>query len=259
MHFSHLVSLLFSVPVALAIEAPNVDGMKTTWSESFNGCQGCSPNGKVWNTVLALNTNDDLQTYTDTSSNVQLSGGETLQLVPWKSPLGLWTSGRIETKEAYTPQPGKKMRFQASLRTGENANKQGMWPAFWMLGDAIRHGTEWPLCGELDIFEQVNGEMTGYGTVHCQQEDGGVCNQPSGLGEATAIPDSDFHVWSLEVDRTSNNWETETITWSMDGNSFHVLSGAALGDEDIWATVAHSPMYLILNVAVGGSWPVRIC
>ena len=34
---------------------------------------------------------------------------------------------------------------------------QGIWPAFWMLGDGIFEGTPWPACGELDITEMVGG------------------------------------------------------------------------------------------------------
>lgn len=139
---------------------------------------------------------------------------------------------------------------------GVSAERQGMWPAFWMMGDAVRQGTNWPMCGELDIFEQVNGIMEGHGTVHCGQEQGGVCNEPMGRGKARPISDNEFHSWALHVDRTSGDWRTETIKWEMDGVPFHTLTGAEIGDEGIWSTLAHAPFYMILNVAVGGSWPV---
>lgn len=247
---------LLAAPLASAIQPPALDGLHLSWQESFDGCAGCAPNPDEWNVALNTNTNNERQEYTDSNSNIQLSGGQTLQLVPWKDGNGAWTSGRIETQDSFTPQPGKIMRVQAALRMGTNANRQGLWPAFWLLGDAMRHGTDWPMCGEIDVMEQVNGIPEGHGTVHCGQPEGGVCNEPTGLGRSVGIPDSEFHSWGIVIDRTSNNWQAETISWFLDGNVYSTLSGAQIGDEGTWATLAHSPLYLILNVAVGGNWPV---
>ncbi|KAJ0343423.1 hypothetical protein COL922a_000155 [Colletotrichum nupharicola] len=247
--------LLALVPFAKALAPPAVDGMNIIWSETFQGNAGAPPRSDTWGITLAIDTNNEVQTYTDSSWNLQISGGETIQFIPRKSSNGVWTSGRIETKASWTPQPGKLMRVQSMFRMGANANKQGIWPAFWMLGDAVRHGTQWPLCGELDIFEQVNGQLSATGTVHCQQESGGICNEPSGRGVATSIPDNDWHTWSLQWDRTSNNWLTEAITWMRDGVVFNTLTGADIGNESIWATLAHAPYYVLMNVAVGGTLP----
>lgn len=178
--------------------------------------------------------------------------------MPRKSSSGQWTSGRIESRGTFMPQPGKVTQVEAALRVGNNpqANKQGMWPAFWVLGDSFRHGTSWPQCGELDIFEQVNGALTGYGTTHCGSYPGGVCNEPTGRGASVSIPDDDFHVWTLKIDRTARDWTGETITWLRDGAAYHSLTGAQLGDQAVWSTLAHSPQYIILNLAVGGDWYV---
>ncbi|EEU39206.1 uncharacterized protein NECHADRAFT_44066 [Fusarium vanettenii 77-13-4] len=243
------------LPFASAIQCPNRPGFKVVWQDDFNGCQGCAPSQSNWNVALNINTNNELQEYTESNRNIQLSGGHTLQLVPWKESNGEWSSGRLESKKAWHAPEGKAMRVEAALRTGEAANKQGIWPAFWMLGDSMRKGTQWPLCGELDIFERVNGDLTGYGTVHCGHEGGGPCNEPEGLGQAVPIPDNSFHTWSIVVDRRAGNWQQESIHWLLDGAPFHSLTGAQLGDEGTWATLAHSPMYILLNVAVGGNWP----
>ncbi|KAK0386660.1 hypothetical protein NLU13_6495 [Sarocladium strictum] len=255
MKFTPTSMALLALPFATAIHSPSVNGMKILFQDTFTGSSGSSPDSKTWNIARDVNTNNELQDYTSSNSNIQLSGGQTLQLVPWKTKDGKWTSGRVETKESWTPKNGKKLRVQAGLRMGPAANKKGMWPAFWMLGDAVRHGTEWPLCGELDIFEQVNGDGIGHGTVHCDLENGGACNEPLGRGASTDIPDGEFHAWSLVVDRTSRDWRSETIEWGRDGNVFHKLSGADIGDEGVWSTLAHSPYYILLNVAVGGTWP----
>jgi len=149
---------------------------------------------------------------------------------------------------------------EASIRLGDNAqgNKQGIWPAFWMLGESIHHGTPWPQCGELDIFEQVDGVPTGYGTAHCGGFPGGACNEPNGRPGTVGIPDNSFHTWSVKIDRTAGDWTREVISWSLDGSVYHTLSGSDLGDEGVWGTLAHSPMFIILNLAVGGDWWVSI-
>lgn len=253
---SPLVLLTTFLSLVSAIKAPNRKGLKILWQDDFSGCQGCTPSDKNWNIALDINHNNELQDYTTSNRNIQLSGGHTLQLVPWKSKDGEWTSGRIETTKSWHAEQGKAIRIEASLRTGDAQGKQGIWPAFWMLGDSIRHGTDWPLCGELDIFERVNGDMIGYGTVHCGEEGGGVCNEPNGLGRHVALATNDFQTWSIVIDRRCDSWETEKITWLLDGKPFHSLTGAQLGDQNVWATLAHSPMYVLLNVAVGGNWPV---
>lgn len=258
MKYTTIMGALAGIPLSMAVQPPKVNGMKVTWKETFEGCGGCSPSDKVWDTALHIDTNGEMQDYTESNKNIQLSGGDTLQLVPRKDKKGAWTSGRIETKDSWTPQPNKKMTYQAGLRLGDSTDTQGIWSAFWMLGDAVRHGTEWPLCGELDIFEQVNGDGLGHGTVHCGPNDqGGPCNEGSGLGSSVPMLGSNtFHDWSLTVDRTPGSWQAETITWAMDGLPFQVITGAQIGDEGIWSTLAHSPFYIILNVAVGGNWPV---
>ncbi|KAI0018647.1 glycoside hydrolase family 16 protein [Xylariomycetidae sp. FL0641] len=256
MRFQNTILPLLPSLVA-AVQPPNVDGMSIVWQDAFEGSAGSSPNTGKWNIMDAIDTNGEVQTYTTSSSNLQISGGGTIQFVPRRSGNGKWTSGRIESKASWTPSPGKVMSMRASILQGDNptANKQGMWPAFWLLGDAIRHGTAWPLCGEIDIMEQVNGIPTAYGTVHCDQEFGGACNQPTGIGGIVGLPTEGFHTWGLTIDLTNPNWALQTMTWSLDGNTFFTLAGGALGSEGMWATLAHSPMYMILNVAVGGDWP----
>jgi len=206
-----------------------------------------------------INSNNEAQKYTTSNQNLQLSGGDTMQFVPRKSSSGQWTSGRIESRQAFTPARGRVTMMEARIRFGDNPqqNKQGIWPAFWMLGDSLRHGTGWPACGEIDIMERVNGLDTGYGTVHCGQFPGGACNEPTGRGGAVHIPDNNWHTWTVRIDRTaaSGNWRDELIQWLYDGQVYNTLRGADIGVEGVWGTLAHSPVYLLLNLAVGGDWP----
>lgn len=188
-----------------------------------------------------------------------MSGGGSLQIIPRKSPSGAWSSGRIESKATFTPQPGKQTIIEGKIRFGDHpsGNKQGIWPAFWLLGDSIHQGTPWPRCGELDIMETINGAPTGYGTIHCGNTPGGPCNEPIGRPTTVGLYDNGWHTWSLKIDRTnSGNFRNEALEWSVDGRVFNRLSGQDIGDEGVWGTLAHSPLFIILNVAVGGDWYV---
>ncbi|ERT00568.1 endo-1,3(4)-beta-glucanase [Sporothrix schenckii 1099-18] len=254
----YTASLLVCLPLlAQAWNAPSYSGFNLVWQETFSGNSGTLPSTSTWNIITGnLGVNNELETYTDSTANLQLSGGNTLQIVPWESG-GQWTSGRIESTYTFTPAAGAKTLAEADIRFGDDdpSTKQGMWPAFWMLGDSIRHGTQWPACGEIDALETVDGQLIGHGTAHCDVSQGGACNEPTGLTSSVGIPDQSWHTWRVQFDRTSNNWQTETITWYLDGASFHSISGSELGDENSWNALCHSPLYFILNVAVGGNWP----
>ncbi|KAH7253675.1 concanavalin A-like lectin/glucanase domain-containing protein [Fusarium redolens] len=261
MFFKQPFTVLLSLSAtALAWDAPGYSGFTRVWQDPFSGAAGTLPDTSRWNIIQGyLNVNAELEVYTSSSRNVQRSGGDTLQLVPWRDASALkgWTSGRVESKYVFTPQPGKVTRAEANLRFGSCSinNKQGIWPAFWMLGNILRNGGSWPSCGELDVMETVNGQLTGYGTAHCDVYPGGICNEGTGIGGTVGIPNQDWHTWRIEFNRAKSSWRDETITWFLDGQQFHQISGARINNEGVWNTLCHSPMYFILNVAVGGTWP----
>ncbi|KAK4165522.1 concanavalin A-like lectin/glucanase domain-containing protein [Cladorrhinum sp. PSN259] len=251
-----LVSLLASL--ASAGSVPSYPGFQTLWADDFEGGSGARPDAENWKTITDLRVNHELQTYTTSSSNLQLSGGGTVQIIP-RNENGRWTSGRIESKKAFTPQAGKLTIFEGAIRLGDSSSdkKQGMWPAFWLLGESIRYGTPWPTCGELDVMETINGQLQNYGTVHCGSFPGGACNEPIGRSLTLGIDNSAWHVYRLRVDRRApgGNWQDEKIEWEADGKIYHTLKGSEIGDEGVWATLARSPMFMVMNVAVGGDWP----
>jgi len=247
-----LLLLAFSQTVA-AWGAPGYGGYRLVWQDDFAGGAGELPNGDNWNMITNLRVNNELQDYTTSNRNLQRSGGSTLQIVPWNEN-GRWTSGRVESKYEFTPEAGRLTMAEARIRFGDNpiANKKGYWPAFWLLGASIRRGTDWPRCGEIDILETVNGQLRGLATVHCDVYPGGICNEPTGRGASTGFPDQGWHNWRVVWDRRNGDWTQQTITWYLNEQQFHQVAGWSIGSEGIWQTLAHSPMYFILNMAVGG-------
>ena len=62
-----------------------------------------------------------------------------------------YTSARMKTQGKFSQAYG---RFEARIRI---PRRQGIWPAFWMLGDDIDK-VGWPECGEIDIMENIGKE-----------------------------------------------------------------------------------------------------
>lgn len=204
----------------------------------------------------------EIQLYTTTPNNLKISSGRTLLLIPQKQGDGSWTSSRIESTPAhnFACGPGQKLRMEANLRLG-NADPSvslGIWPAFWVLGADIREvGSyhDWPAAGEIDILECLNGEPTVYQTVHCGTAEGGPCHEPMGIRATSPFSRGHWHTVAVEIDRTPTDASAESIAWIVDGTRTAAVYASTVGDDAAWAALAHSPKFLLLNVAVGGSFP----
>lgn len=226
---------------------PGLPGWNHTWSDEFDGAAGAPPDSNKWMQEVGGDGwgNQELQYYTLDEDNALLNGDSTLSISAqaeagkdcWYGPCR-YTSARLITQHRFSQRYG---RFEARLKVPVG---KGLWPAFWMLGDP-NHCTGWPECGEIDVMENVGSEPnTVYGTVHgpSYQDRAGVGGQTRTLQPLS----ENFHVFTVE-------WEPEKITWFLDGSSFHVVTAEDLPDDVPW--VFDHPFYLLLNVAVGGTWP----
>ena len=119
-----------------------------------------------------------------------------------------------------------------------------MWPAFWMLGANIET-VNWPACGEIDIMENIGREPNiVHGTIH-----GPGYSGETGVGWYDTLPDASaladkFHVYAIE-------WEANSISWFVDGLKYRTITRSDLQGKQ-W--VFDLPLFLLLNVAVGGGW-----
>jgi beta-glucanase (GH16 family) len=246
------------LPLASAWTAPEYSGFNKQWESTFQGDTGTFPSDADWSPIAGYNVNGnvELQEYKVSTSNLQLSGGDTLQIFPLRdsSVLTGWSSARIESTYDFSPTDGRVTKAEVAVRLGLNGDNAGMWPAVWMLGRNIGE-VGWPACGELDLFEMRNGDLIGHGVVHCDVYPGGICNEGTGITGETTVPNNDWHTWTVEWNLASDDWRADTITWYMDGNQYHQISGGSIGNEDVWKSLAQNPMYFIINVAVGGLFP----
>jgi beta-glucanase (GH16 family) len=123
---------------------------------------------------------------------------------------------------------------------------QGIWPAFWMLGADIA-SVGWPACGEIDIMENIGREPSiAHGTVHGRGYSGG-----NGVSARYTLPAGQafaqgFHVFAIQ-------WASRAIAFSVDGTTYATVTPSSLPAGTSW--VFDKPFFLILNVAVGGTFP----
>src|SRR5262249_6179317 len=123
----------------------------------------------------------EVQSYTNSTNNIQQDGSGNLRITPRRDSAGNWTSSRIETNRAdFKPAAGRILRIEWRIQmpnvTGNAA--LGYWPAFWALGSPYRGNFQnWPSIGEFDVMENVNGLNQVFGTLHCGVSPGGPCNE----------------------------------------------------------------------------------
>lgn len=144
-----------------------------------------------------------------------------------------YTSGMVATVrynyETYTHTPFATTYgfFEARMKLPAG---QGLWPAFWLLEE---DQTAPP---EIDIMEFLGHDKTTMHMNYHYLESGHQQAQTSYTG-----PDftSGWHTYGV-------NWEPGKITWYVDGIARKTFTGNQVTDK---------PMYMIMNLAVGGSWP----
>ncbi len=220
-------------------------GWRLVWSDEFEGAAGTAVDATKWKFDLGNNNgwgNGELEDYTNRTQNAALDGNGDLIITARMESLGgqSYTSARLLTQGKASWTYG---RFEARIQL---SGGQGTWPAFWMLGDNI--GTAgWPACGEVDVMENIGREPTiVHGTMHGPGYSGG-----NGIGGPAMLPGNAgyagaFHVFAVE-------WEMNVIRWSVDGVQYFQTTPASLPTGTTW--VYDHPFFIILNLAVGGSWP----
>ncbi|CAG8959885.1 hypothetical protein HYFRA_00013157 [Hymenoscyphus fraxineus] len=252
MSFSKLslaFSLLAFLPFIFATEPEHVNGFLAVWYEDFSEK---SIDTNKWNIYTGDSYNNEEQKYINSPSTCTITDRGTFLIEPVKDSAGKWTSCKINTVDSFKAEPGQQIIVQARFKLGTpGSNLQGIWPAFWSLGQVMREGTQWPECGEIDTFENVNGSPLGTGTIHC----GPACHDPSGLGAGITFDYGTFHTWAHAIDLRSDDWKQQSIIWYMDGQPYHKKKGADIGDEASWKALAQKAMYMTLNVSVGGTLP----
>lgn len=247
--------------VTLAIPGNGVHWVRV-WSDSFTGPAGSGVDQRSWTyqTGHGIFGNGEVETMTSSPGNVHLDGRGDLDITAIGRGTS-WTSGRIRTRRTFGPQAGGELMVTASIRQPSPAGGIGYWPAFWMLGRG-----SWPEHGEIDILEDVNGLDKHAGAVHCgnltqRNPDGtlGPCHEQNGLGSGLRpcpACQQGYHTYTVVVDR--RDAAHQQIRWYFDGHQFFSVSEPRVGAA-AWRTAFDHGLAIILDLAMGGSYPDTVC
>lgn len=231
------IVLLAAAPLAEINAALPGPDMHLTFESHFDRAHVSFGDSDDWMTKGAygartLANNKEAEYYSDASVGANpftVSGGMlTITASRGKNPEGLpFNSGMLTTFRSFHQLYGY-FELRARLPAGA-----GLWPAFWLLPE----DGAWP--PEIDVMEQLgNNPRTIFVGTHS------IVGGPN-VATTTAVGVADtskgFHVFAVD-------WEANEITWYFDDKP--VLRQHTPAD-------LHSPMYLIVNLAVGGrgSWP----
>ncbi|MGK7294757.1 MAG: glycoside hydrolase family 16 protein [Candidatus Wenzhouxiangella sp. M2_3B_020] len=228
-------------------------GWEVQWIDRFDGD---GVNWDDWTAQTKANYNNEVQCYTDDDSsperNYEVSDG-TLKIIARRQGIdcpGLdgtfksWTSGRINTKDKQEFLYG---RIEARIRFHDLEG--GTWPAFWMLENRIdeqpvkgdNDDVGWPNPGasEIDVWEWFSNEPESY-IINFFNNFGFACGfeqrhpYPNGASDVL-----DWHVYAME-------WTPDRAVFYMDDQEVasYDLRGCPVYEE---------PMFVLLNVAMGGN------
>lgn len=209
------------------------------WSDEFDQAAGTSPDPSKWTFDLGRGQdgwgNQELQSYTDLPENVSTDGEGNLEITALSAGTG-FTSARIKTQGIFEQQYG---RFEARIKTPYGP---GLWPAFWMLGSNIEE-VSWPQAGEIDIMELRGQEPNKIaGTIH-----GPGYSAGNSIGKSYLLTnsrfDAEYHLFAIE-------WSRDKIDFFVDDFLYQRIERGDTPGQ--W--VFDQPFFMILNVAVGGTY-----
>ncbi len=230
MKIHHLLLIVLAPPAAAA-------DFKLVWSDEFN--KPGAPDPAKWTYEKGRIRNREAQYYTEArQENARIEKGRLIleaRKEAWEN--AEYTSASLTTEGKASWSHGR-VEVRAKLPGG-----RGTWPAIWMLG-VNRKQVGWPKCGEIDIMENVGFEPEViHANIHTE-----AYNHAKKTNKGNKItvksPDRKFHVYSVE-------WDTNEMKFAVDGKVYFTYANEKTGAA---AWPFDEPFYLILNVAIGGTW-----
>ena len=224
------VILICSTFASCLSAAPSGTDWVLKWSDEFN--DSGLPDTTKWAYDVGK-FNDELQYYTKArKENAHCENGN-LVIEAIKEPYqGFnYTSAQITTRGKAQWTYGR-VEVRAKIPAGK-----GVWPAIWMIGTLKKI---WPDEGEIDIMENVwslFGQVEG--SIHTNS-----INADKNYPLPSATYYDNYYTYAIE-------WNSDTISFFVDDAKYFTF----LNDHTGWQAWPFSaPAYLILNLAIGGSW-----
>ncbi|HKG80301.1 MAG TPA: glycoside hydrolase family 16 protein, partial [Pyrinomonadaceae bacterium] len=211
---------------------------RLVWSDEFSASSISTAN---WGFDLGNGGfgNNELQNYTNRPENARIVNGM-LVIETRRESLGgsAYTSARLKTqgKQSF----GINTWVEARINAPEG---QGIWPAFWMLGNSIST-VGWPSCGEIDIMEiQGQNPFRNFGTIHWADVNGNHASF-GGIFNSSSSLSAGFHTYAISRTGSSIKWYVDRVQYA-EAN----ISGGVNSTSEFQGS-----FFILLNVAVGGNF-----
>ncbi len=211
------------------------EGFELVWSDEFDVDGAPDPEKWDYSTGGHGWGNGEEQWYTEDRENSFVKDGK-LTIHAFKKGIR-WYSARLKTQYLQSWTYGF-IEVRAKLPEGV-----GTWPAIWMMPEYDNYGG-WPRSGEIDIMEHVGYDQDViHTTIHTQAFNHKIGTQKNNFEKVKNVSKK-FHTYAI-------NWTPDYIEWFVDGESFFKFENTGGGIEE-WPF--NHPFYLIMNIAIGGSW-----
>jgi hypothetical protein len=229
--------------------APDGRQLVLAFADDFSAFRPLCQGGRRWRTTFGdggrntvdartLSGNGELEVYVDpclagAPAGLRLdpfrTGPEGLEIIaePARPELAPALEGHPYASGLITTQPSFSQTYGYFEMKARLPRGQGLWPAFWLLPT----DQSWP--PEIDVIESIGDPGVIYQTVHSK-----VADQAGEKVEVPRDPDG-FHVFAVE-------WDPRWVVWYVDGRE--TARKPTPPDAD-------KPMYMLVNLAVGGHWP----
>ena len=232
-----------------AQELPEMKEKDTLFFDDFSGSELDRTKWNVQGTDFWVN--NEQQVYVDSAATVftvedgdaqgvenalVLKAHYTPNFIKYKGNDFDFISGRINTRDKVM------FTYGTAAARMKLPGGAGYWPAFWALG-----GGAWPDTGEIDIMENV-GEKDWIGVA---------LHGPGYSGETPLVnkfffPEGEditgWHVYAVD-------WSPESLNFTVDGRLVYRVTKPMVEHYGQWSY--DNQKYLILNLALGGAYPVK--
>ena len=282
----------FYILAAVALSACAKPEYELVWSDEFDGTE---LNTAYWNVEdnARGGGNAELQYYAPKNITIErhpATGESCLVLNAQREEFGNrpCTSARLNTQDKVTVEYGK-----VEARIAFPYTADGLWPAFWMLGNnlatnlgdnddidkqleelAKQGRVVWPKCGEIDICEMGHHHGIEAGTQ--DRYFNGACHWGESFNNGAYPNVGQFHTWDYPV---QGDFHLFTLVWTEDSIAMYLdldkrQKTASLKEESIFPDAEpyfqlslrgkavnepghyfNHPFYLVLNLSVGGFFP----
>jgi len=235
---------VFVVPLLAASFCDTQGGWKQVWKDDFNTFDSNS-----WTVTLGQNSGQGRDAFL-TRENVYTENSNLVLKSQKQSMSGLnYTSGAVTSQNKRFWQHG---RFCISARLpggGRKGQGQGIWPAHWMMPN---DASCWPDHGEIDIMEMINGDGTVHGTYHWNKlYPAQKCTGERGNTAQGGVSNIGSGGWASQYHEYAAEWGVDYIAFVLDGKPYINITNS-MNPKPAFPP---SPMFFILNTAVGGPWP----